>query len=124
MILGFLGHRDPMKASTPGALWRGVMGTREALLEQLEGPAIPQASLVTWLRNQPTREKQRLQPLGCVGGKKGWLDKGEKSSFLINIYGSVVALQCCVALVSAIQQSESDIYIYIYLPSFLDFIPI
>ena len=60
-----------MKASTPGGLWRDVMGTRETLLEQLEGPAIPQASLVTWLRNQPTREKQRLQPLGCVGGKKG-----------------------------------------------------
>lgn len=33
------------------------MGTRETLLEQLEGPAIPQASLVTWLRNQQEKSK-------------------------------------------------------------------
>lgn len=43
------------------------MGTREALLEQLEGPAVPQASLVTWRRNQPTREKQKATTIRVCG---------------------------------------------------------
>ena len=43
--------------------------------------------------------------------------------FLINFYWSIVALQCSVS--SALQQSESAICIHIiYIPSFLDFLPI
>ena len=93
------------------------MGTREALLEQLEGPAIPQASLVTWLRNQPTREKGYNHQGVWEGKKVDWI-RVRKALFKLIFMG--VWLLYSVALLQFLLYSEVN-QLYIYLSPLFSF---